>query len=204
MEEVLPHQNLQESSTSPVLRRLGQLFLVILFVGLCVTNFLLIQQNRELRATIAHKEPEFAKVGEFLPPLAAKNLNGQQATINFKNSEKTVLFVFAPGCVPCERTVPYWRDIAAVGAHNQYQVFGLSLGDEAKSAAFLASNTLTVETFANLDKGNRDAYKLTVTPITIVVDRNGNVEKIWPGAFNSEMKLDVESYFGISVNDDVR
>ena len=44
----------------------------------------------------------------------------------------------------------------------------------------------------------RKLYKLNLTPLTIVIDNQGKVEKIWAGAFNENSKADMETYFGIS------
>jgi hypothetical protein len=66
---------------------------------------------------------------------------------------------------------------------------------------FLTSNGLNFETLSNLDPSTKEAYKLFFTPLTIVIDENGIVEKVWPGAFSSEMKEDVARYFGISLVD---
>jgi peroxiredoxin len=120
-------------------------------------------------------------------------------TINYADSSKTVLLVFAPGCAACDRVAPYWREIEKASRRSsQYRIFAMSLGDEPGSSAFLAANGLNSEMLANIDAGMRQAYKISLTPMTIVVDSNGNVEKVWAGVFNQQMKRDVESYFGIS------
>jgi peroxiredoxin len=187
-------------------RRLSQGLLLLLIIGLCITNGLLIKQNRDLKAAIAPigKQPEFLKPGQPVPPLAANTLSGQRQMVNYAVSAKTVLLVFAPQCTACERALPYWREIKEVCARNQYQIFGISLDDSPKTNAFLKMKGLNVESFVDIDAEAREAYKLSLTPMTIVIDNNGKVERIWPGAFNPETKLEVERYFGISVRDDVK
>jgi peroxiredoxin len=185
-------------------RRLSQSLLLLLIVGLCIANGLLIKQNRDLKAAIARKQPELLKPGQQVPPLAANTLSGQRQGINYADRAKTVLLVFSPQCPACEQTLPYWREIKESCARNQYQIFGISLDDGAKTNAFLASNGLTLETFVGIEAETKGAYKLSLTPLTIVIDSNGKVERIWPGVFSREMKLEVERYFGISVVDDVK
>ena len=56
------------------LRRLGQSLLLLLILGLCVTNVLLIKQNRDLKAAIAHQQPEFLTPGQQVPSFTANIL----------------------------------------------------------------------------------------------------------------------------------
>lgn len=182
-------------------RRLGQVLLPVLIVGLCITNALLIKQNRDLKAFISRAQPEFLKPGQPVPPLAANTMSGQREVVNYSARAKTVLLVFKPECPACERTVPYWKAIKAACDRNQYQIFGLSLDSNSKTSDFLKANGLILEVFTNIDADVRNAYKLNLTPLTIVVNNNGRVEKIWPGALNEYSNAEVETYFGISSND---
>lgn len=173
----------------------------ILFLGILISNFFLIQQNRDLKAALSKNQSDYLKPGQQLPAFVGFNHFGEQATIDYANSDKTILLVFAHGCVACERTVPYWREIEKACRRNQYRIFALTLGDESKSNSFLASNELNLELFSRISSEIKQAYKLSLTPLTIVVDSNSKVEKIWVGAFNEETKSDLESYFGFSRED---
>jgi hypothetical protein len=79
-------------------RRLRQGLLLLLIVGLCIANGLLIKQNRALKAAIARmsKQPEFLKPGQQVQPFAANTLSGQRQIINYASRAKTVLLVFSP------------------------------------------------------------------------------------------------------------
>lgn len=110
--------------------------------------------------------------------------------------------VFTPQCAACERTVPYWKEIRAACARNQYQIFGVSLDDGPRTNVFLTSNGLSMAAFVDIEAETKEAYKLFLTPLTIVIDNNGRVERIWPGAFSQEAKREVERYFGISAVED--
>lgn len=179
---------------------------LLLIVGLCIVNGLLIKQNRDLKAVIARvgKQSELLEPGEAVKPFAANTLSGERQVVNYADRAKTVLLAFSPQCAACESSIPYWRAIKAACARNQYQIWGISLADGPKTSAFLMSKGLSLEAFVDIEAETREAYKLWLTPLTIVIDNNGKVERIWPGAFSRESKRDVESYFGISVADDVK
>lgn len=183
-------------------RRIGTFLIVLLILGLCVTNVLLIKQNHDLKATRIRNEPQYLKQGQQVPPLVAQRVSGETATINFGEAQKTILFVFAPGCVPCEYAGPKWKLIENACAQEKCRSFALSLeNNNSKSVAFLTTYGLQSEVLTNLSSQTRAAYQLSLTPLTIVVNAQGKVEKIWPGAFNDEMKSEAERYFGVSLTD---
>jgi peroxiredoxin len=187
-------------------RRVRQAVWFLLIIGLCISNGLLIKQNRELKAIISQtdKPLDLLKSRQQVPPFTANTLSGQRQIINYADHTRTVLLVFAPQCTACESILPYWREIQEACERKQYPIYGISLDDSAKTAAFLKAKELRLETFADLDARTKEAYKLSITPLTIVIDHNGVVEKIWPGIFNQEAKTDVENYFGIAVAGDVK
>lgn len=179
---------------------------MLLIVGLCLTNALLIKQNRDLKATVARlrTRPEVLGPGSRVPPFKGNVASGQQRTLNYADRPKTVLMAFSTQCAACERVLPYWRAIEAVSHRDQYQVFGISLDGGAESKQFLESKGLAMETFVNIDPEMREIYRLSLAPLTIVINSTGHVERIWPGNFNRETKKEVEEYFGITVDDDLK
>jgi peroxiredoxin len=186
--------------------KLSQALVVLLVITLCSVNALLIKQNRELKAAIARitKPPEFLRLGQQVPPFTAHSLSGQQHRVNYADSAKTVLLVFSIQCPACERVLPYWKKINEACDRDQHQIFGVSLDDATKTGVFLASNDLRLEALVDVGTEMREAYKLYLTPQTMVIDNNGKVEKIWSGVFSQEKKLEVESYFGLSMGDNVK
>ena len=183
-----------------------RIFVLLLIVGLCLTNAFLIKQNRDLKATVARlrARPEVLRPGSRVPPFTGNLVSGQQRTLNYADRPKTVLMAFSTQCAACERALPYWRAIEAVSRRNQYQVFGISLDGGTESKQFLESKGLAMETFVNIDPDMREIYKLSLAPLTIVIDSTGHIDKIWPGNFNRETKKEVEEYFGITVDDDLK
>ncbi|CAN5406892.1 hypothetical protein BH20ACI2_BH20ACI2_27300 [soil metagenome] len=184
--------------------RIVRVIIIVLFTGLCIVAGLLIKQNRDLKIALARFEKQqFLAPGDDVPPLSALTLSGRDLALDFAHYPKTVLLVFQPDCRACQETIPYWREIAIAGTRDGYPVYGITLGDSFKSGEFLASNGLILETFKEIDSRTKNAYKLSLTPLTIVIDTTGRIERIWSGTFTRETKPDVEGYFGISVADDM-
>jgi peroxiredoxin len=181
--------------------RLGHGLLFALIVGLCVINALLIKQNRDLKAAVLRlgEQSGFLKEGEDAPRLEAPTTSGKQVRLNYGDTPKTVLMVFSPQCPASEEVMPLWKEIAAACARAHYRSFGVSLGDGPETNTYLRSHGLSVGTFVGLSPVVTAQYKLSSTPLTLVIDNNGKVEKIWPGVFTEESRPEVERYFGIGV-----
>lgn len=171
--------------------------LLVLIVGLLVVNGLLLKQNLSLKAAIASQQPEFLAPGQQVPSFTANVLSGQRHAVNFADHRKTVFMVFASQCPACERSLPYWKAIKDACDRHQYQVYGVSL-DNPNPKDLLTANGFNIEVFGNPSAEFRKLYKLNLTPLTIVIDNQGKVEKIWAGAFNENAKAEMENYFGIS------
>ncbi len=202
MSENLSVENPSDVVSGGAPRKIGSYLFGLILVALCITNALLIKQNYDLKAAKNRSEPEYLKPGQQVPPLVAQRVSGEAVTINPNEAQKTVFFVFAPGCVACEYTAPQWKLIENASSQKGFHSFAATLGnDDSKGTAFLSAHGLRSELLTHLSSQTKAAYQLTLTPLTIVVDAQGKVDKIWPGAFTDDMRSEVELYFGISLND---
>ena len=198
-----PSQTLRSSRRKIGLNRatLTHGLLLLLIAGLCVVNGLLIKQNRSLKAALANQQAEFLTPGQQVPSFAANTLSGQRHVVNFADHPKTVFLVFASQCPACERTLPYWKAIKNACDRLQYQIYGIGLDNQANTKDLLTLHGLNIEVFGSPSAEFKQLYKLNLTPLTIVIDNQRKVEKIWAGAFNENSKAEMESYFGISPNE---
>ncbi len=109
--------------------------------------------------------------------------------------------MFSPSCKACELILPDWISIIDSVDSHSFRKYGLNLGGMEEGNQFLTSHGLNLEMLSDLETSTKEEYKLFFTPLTIVINENGVVEKVWLGAFNSETRKDVERYFGISLVD---
>lgn len=171
------------------------ILLSLVILALAVTNLILIKQNRSLKAAMAPTPPDSLQQGTRLPSFAANTISGNRRTVDFSASEKTVLLVFQADCPACERIVSLWKDIKADSDRRQFQTFGISFDDQAKANSFLKGSGLDLESFAGLDVAFKNRYGLRETPLTIVINRTGNVEKVWVGSPDDGTAENVRNYF---------
>ena len=189
---------------SKILHRSVQCSFFILVAALAIANGFFIKQNRDLKAAISKRQPEYLEIGQAVPPLVAHKLSGETTTINYSDSPRTVLFVFSADCRACEQTAPYWREIERAFDSSKARTFALSLGDAEKSRHFLDFHGLTSELLSNIDTRTRQAYRLSMTPLTIVVNSEGRIERMWAGTLSENQIKDVESYFHISLSAEMK
>jgi peroxiredoxin len=118
--------------------------------------------------------------------------------VNFADHPKTVFLVFASQCPACEHSLPYWKEIKEASDRHQYQVYGIDMDNGANTKDLLKANGFNIEIFGNPTAELKRLYKLNLTPLTIVIDNQHKVERIWAGAFNENSKAEMETYFGVS------
>ncbi len=169
--------------------------LALVILALAVTNVILIRQNRRLKAALAPSQPEALQPGTHLPAFAANTISGERRKVDFSASEKTVLLVFQADCPACEGIVPLWKDIKLDCDRRQFQIFGISFDNQAKANSFLKGSGLALESFAGLDAAFKNRYGLHETPLTIVINRTADVEKLWVGLPDKEIVENVRNYF---------
>jgi len=180
--------------------------MILSLLALCLVNILLVNQNRQLKAAIAHliTSPDSLEPGDVVPAPIVQSLSGKGFIINFLENSKTVLLVFSTECSACERILPYWREIIRACQRNEYSVFGISLDGHIQTTRFLQIHDLALKTFIISNQEIMYGYKLHFLPQTIVIDQHGRVERIWRGVFRERDKADVEEYFGISLTKSFR
>ena len=168
--------------------------LTLVILALALMNVILIRQNRSLKAAMAPTQPESLQEGTHLPSFAANTISGKRRTVDFSASEKTVLLVFQADCPACEGIVSLWKDIKLDCDRRQFQIFGISLDNQAKANAFLKTNDLDLESFAGLDSAFKNRYGLHETPLTILINQSGDIEKVWVGLPDNGTAEDARNY----------
>lgn len=187
--------------TFPSLSVLSWVVVVILI--LC--NGLLIRQNRQLRTVVRELEAEQKiQVGDKLLPFRAAGLDGQSLEVRFdENDVKKIVLFSSITCPFCKKQNPRWNQLIQQIDHQKYEVVELFRDREAASAvaAYLRANSPSNDSARVLLTADEflQKAKLNTTPITLVVGRNGVVEKAWFGLWNASSTAEVNSFLGTSI-----
>jgi hypothetical protein len=168
--------------------------LVFLGTALLLINVLLVQQNEKLR--VMAMKPDRAlevKPGTALPPLEGFDNNGAKHIFNYgQDSRKTVLFILSPLCQSCEENMPNWEAITKGLDRRSFRLAGVSLQSKGFKEYASRHGINQVPILTKIDPKYRVAYKLALTPQTILIDADGKVEKVWTGLLRGEDKRNVE------------
>lgn len=181
------------------LRVRGVLILVVLLVCSLAINLLLARRVSSLKRTIGviKSESQLAE-GDLLPTIVAKDPYGLSATLDYGATDRpTVVFVFTPSCGWCTKNVMNMRALTEK-AGERYRFVGLALSSD-KLVDYVRENKLEFPIYTDLPILAMTEYKLGGTPQTLVVSPNGQVMKIWYGAFAEDTQRQVERYFGVTL-----
>jgi len=180
--------------------------LFILLILITISDGLLIRQNLELRRRIP-TETEGLKVGAQLPPLSATGVAGQQVDVRYDGTgPRHIYFYFTSTCKFCRQQFPFWKEIIEKSAGNDLEAIGLVRESEDKDRLrqFLQQMGCSPESSTPLkiafinDRLRRD-YGLSATPVTLLTNNRGAVEKSWVGAWGESERADAESLLKFSL-----
>lgn len=161
-----------------------------------VCNVGLFRQNQALKDTLSNRtQPTHLKPGDVVPPLRGVDSYGNQFTLQYSGSaSRTLLFVFSPHCGWCEKNMPNWRSIVDGADRNQLRIVAVSTVTSDAKDYTEGIHLASVPTIVDLEPGDKDIYRLTSTPQTILIDSSGRVERIWVGALTEEQMKDFRSF----------
>ena len=175
-----------------------------LIMILSIINLLLIRQNLDLRRQLAagartlDLTTNFLKPGDVVEAVTANDLDGRPYQLEYKQGgRRHLLLFFSPNCPYCEQQSPLWRDLLNTVDSNRFTVLGVVSDKEdrrvvsahAEGAGYFKTKTpLPIVFFDNESLG---IYKLTATPTTLVIDKDGRVEHAWVGRWDKTQASEV-------------
>lgn len=168
--------------------------MVLLVISLCLNVYLGWKVKHGNVQAITPKLSPGMKVD----PVTALGHDGKPFTISYNGSDKpTVFYVITPSCIWCKRNQANINKVADTKA-NDFRFIGLSLAEpglkeyvEDHHLKFPMHTGLTRETIQSLGLGS--------TPQTIVVSPEGKILKVWMGAYDEEVRSEVEAFFGVQL-----
>ncbi len=186
------------SSKSEV-SKLTILINAILIVGLIAMNVAFYLQNKSIKAAIYNGEMTLA-LGQTMPPISGVDINGQNQIFNWKDdNRKTLLLVFSPKCGACIENMPYWKAILQQIDKSKFKVIVMSSisegAEEFVEKYEIEDFPLVVEPDAKVYA----KYLLHLTPQTVLLNSDGEIEKVWLGSIQPEQKESIEESLTINL-----
>ncbi len=136
--------------------------------------------------------------GMKVDPVTAVGLDGKLVTISYNGTNKpTVFYVITPSCIWCRRNQTNIDTLAETKA-NDFRFVGLSLA-EAGLKEYVEEHHLKFPVYARLTAETIQSLGLGGTPQTIIVSPEGEILKVWAGAYVDSLRSEVEAYFGMQL-----
>lgn len=140
-------------------------------------------------------EPGQIVIGSVLPPITARDSGGAAVKIPFDGPLPTLIYVFVPTCVWCQRN---FQNIQALARSlgGRYRVIGISL-NRFGLQEHIKLNRLDFPVYSDLGPGISGALRLGRSPQTLVVSARGRLLKDWVGAYRPDLQPRIEAYFNV-------
>lgn len=136
------------------------------------------------------------QLGSVIPPFQARHVDGSLAPVDFSpTGPSTLLYVLSPLCVWCE--VNHHNIVAlATEVSPHFRVLGVSPGGR-RLKEHLDDYPLPFDVLVMDPPDTPAALDLSVTPQLALLGPDGDVERVWLGAWFGDTLGAVEDAFGI-------
>jgi peroxiredoxin len=128
------------------------------------------------------------------PDFRLKDLDGNWFTLSEHLGENVVYVTFwATWCVPCRREMPHLQQLYEDFSDDGLTIIGVNTdppGTTSKIKPYVRRYRITYPTVLDPDNNVLDKYNPTrELPYAVLIDRDGNVEQVFPGYRTGDEKL---------------
>lgn len=129
-----------------------------------------------------------ALVGQTAPPIQLKDLEGKDFVLQEHRGKVVVLDFWATWCGPCIQWMPELEKIISDYPREEVVLVAVNLLEE-KEAIKASLERMQIEPTVLLDRDGvvADRYQATAIPQTVIIDQQGNVERLFIGG-SSQIK----------------
>lgn len=168
------------------LDKLHRLLLHGLLIGLAAAVVLLAMENRSLRERLPAPPPTHLEVGTRLPAMPVLDLDGSPRSLDPAGERESLFFLFTTTCPACLAHQATWREVyERVG--DRYEIIGVSLSALDATREYRERHELPFPVVVADDPRELAVtYQSFEVPMTVHVDRGGEVRQAWLGRLPDE------------------
>jgi peroxiredoxin len=172
----------------------------VALVALLVSNLSLLALNFRLQQKLADATTLHLKTGDVVPSLHGLDARGRALKVSFGDSQvSTLLLVFSPRCGWCDLNMPSWSALLEKARDRPLRTIAVATRQEG-AAEYAERHQLTrASVMIEAEPKDVAAYKMVVTPQTILIGSTGRIERIWVGALLDDDLRDLERALGIEL-----
>jgi thiol-disulfide isomerase/thioredoxin/outer membrane lipoprotein-sorting protein len=128
--------------------------------------------------------------GKPAPSFTLKTLDGKSVSLSSLKGNVVVLDFWATWCGPCREGLPHIDKIAKDRAADGVKVFAVNLQEDASQIQpFVQQNNLSLPVLLDSDGGVAQKYMAEAIPETVIIDKQGTVQKVIVGLAPDEEKI---------------
>lgn len=121
------------------------------------------------------------------PDFIVTDSDGSEVTLSQFFSKPIVLNMWASWCSPCKNEMPYFEEAYKENEDIQFMMVNMTAGDSKKDAKeFIKEEGYTFPVFFDEQGYCQSVYGATSLPMTIFIDKNGDIVTYAVGALSAE------------------
>lgn len=150
--------------------------LTVLVIVLGIQNGMLREENADLTQAL-YEERFGASTGSAPDRISSQSLAGESFVIGGASESGTALYFFSTRCGFCSASLPQVRalEASAKGAGGALKLVGIGLRPFDEVSDYVARERLEMDVVMDLEGELTKAYNVGMTPLLIVLDRQGVV-----------------------------
>lgn len=174
-----------------ILKDRSQIVLVVVGIILLTSNIFLMLKNIQLKKKVDESKLFITEEGYHFANLKFHELDGHEEIVNFSDKRlKTLLLVFSPSCNYCVQQYPSWKELAGNIDYNHWRILAVTSEDNYdKIRTHIEAHKLSNIKVGSMSKEDMRQARMLFTPMTLIVDTNGDVKKVWPGLWKKGFDL---------------
>ncbi len=132
------------------------------------------------------------RVGNPAPDFQFEMPDGQATSLSKLRGNVVLINFWKSDCPPCKEEMPYLQQIYDEWRDKGLVVLAINVGDESASTVkgFLQENNYSLPVLLDEDFGVGGEYNAIFWPVTFLIDKNGIIQGIKAGAFQSKDEIE--------------
>jgi len=131
------------------------------------------------------------EVGKQAPDFELETLDGQTIALSELEGRPVLLNFWATWCGPCVHEMPFLQQVYEERQGDELLLLAINIGESSSQAAeFLQSYGLSFNVLLDSDTTVAQAYRIQYIPTTFLIDREGKIQEIKVGSFQSQAEIE--------------
>ena len=130
-------------------------------------------------------------IGKPAPDFQFQSSEGQATSLSDLKGKPVILNFWAIRCSPCRMEMPYIQQVYDEWQEKGLMLLAINIGESpSQIAEFLQSQGLSLPVLLDIEGNIAQKYKIQYIPTTFFIDRDGIIQDMKVGAFQSKAEIE--------------